>query len=104
MTKDKRENSERPMAGRSDDGMQGEGNVAAARRYNEASREHANNADVESEARDAAPGSDDEADQLEQAEDQGRARAAEEDPLLDEPERIDRDGESGDEADERSSQ
>lgn len=80
--------SERPGAESARDAVQGEGNYEAARRYNDASREHAENADVEGEARDAAPLDDAEADELELAEEEGRARAAEEDPLLDEPERI----------------
>jgi hypothetical protein len=91
------------MAGRGDarsNDNQGEGNVEAARRYNDASREHAQDADVEAEARAAAPGSEDEADELSQAEDEGRARAAEEDPLLDSPEGIERAGDAEDDEDE----
>lgn len=70
--------------------MQGEGNYEAARRYNEAVREHVKGADVEDEARDAEPRDSDEARELERAEDEGRSHAKDEDPLLDEPERIER--------------
>lgn len=71
------------------DELQGEGNITAARRYNEAAKEHAENADVEAEADAARPQSSAEARELKKAEDTGRARAKDEDPLLDEPERID---------------
>jgi len=66
----------------------GEGNITAARRYNEAAQEHAQRADVEAEADAARPRSDAEAKELKQAEDAGRARAKDEDPLLDAPEKI----------------
>lgn len=74
------------------DELQGEGNITAARRYNEGAHEHARNADIEAEADAARPQDSAEAKSLKQAEDAGRARAKDEDPLLDEPERIDRDG------------
>lgn len=64
---------------------QGEGNVEAARRYNEGAHEFAESGDVERAARDAGPDSVAEAAELEQAEDAGRARAKEEDPLLHDP-------------------
>jgi len=70
------------------DEIQGEGNYDAARRYNEATREHARSGNVEREARDAKPGSTEEARDLERAEQEGRSRASEEDPLLDDPEHI----------------
>lgn len=73
------------------DEVQGEGNYDAARRYNEATREHAQSHNVEREAREAEPTSADEARDIERAEQKGRSRASEEDPLLDEPERIERD-------------
>jgi hypothetical protein len=74
----------------SDAGIQGEGDYEAARRYNEKATEHARSADVEGEARDAEPADAREEDELEEAEEKGRARAKDEDPLLDEPERIER--------------
>ena len=70
------------------DELQGEGNYEAARRYNEATREHARSGNVEREAREAKPKSADEARDLERAEQEGRSHASEEDPLLDDPERI----------------
>jgi hypothetical protein len=77
--------------GESPDKVQGEGNYEAARRYNDAAREHAKSADVEEEARDAQPTDEREERELQDAEDAGRARALEEDPLLDDPERIEHD-------------
>jgi hypothetical protein len=77
-----------------DSEVQGEGNYDAARRYNKAAREHARKADVEGEARDAEPRDAGEASELERAENEGRSHAKDEDPLLDEPERIERQPES----------
>jgi hypothetical protein len=77
--------------GESPDKVQGEGNYEAARRYNDAAREHAKSADVAEEARDAQPTDEREERELQDAEDAGRARALEEDPLLDDPERIEHD-------------
>jgi hypothetical protein len=73
------------------DKVQGEGDYEAARRYNEAARDHARSADVEGEARDAQPTDEREERALQEAEDVGRARALDEDPLLDDPERIEHD-------------
>lgn len=70
------------------DELQGEGNYDAARRYNEATREHAQSGKVEREAREAKPETAEEARDLERAEQKGRSRASEEDPLLDDPEHI----------------
>jgi hypothetical protein len=70
------------------DELQGEGNYEAARRYNEATREHARSGNVEREAREAKPKNADEARDLERAEQEGRSHASEEDPLLDDPEQI----------------
>ena len=81
--------------GETPDKVQGEGNYEAARRYNEAAREHAKSADFEEEARDAQPTDEREERELQDAEDAGRARALEEDPLLDEPERIEHDLKKG---------
>lgn len=77
------------------DKVQGEGNYEAARRYNEAAREHARSADVEGEARDAQPTDEREERELQEAEEAGRARALEEDPLLDDPGRIEHDPAKG---------
>jgi hypothetical protein len=77
--------------GQEDEELQGEGNYRAARRYNEAARKHAQEADVEAEAREAEPTSSAEARELEQAEEEGRQHAKDENPLLERPEDIDRD-------------
>ncbi len=69
--------------------VQGEGDYKAARRYNEATREFVQEEDVEGAARDAEPQSANEQQQLERAEQAGRQRAKDEDPLLDRPEEID---------------
>ena len=68
--------------------VQGEGDYDAARRYEEKLRDHVKHHDVEKEARDAAPSSQGEEDEMQQAEDQGKRRAKEEDALLDHPENI----------------
>lgn len=72
--------------------VQGEGDYKAARRYNESAREFVKDSDVTEAARDAEPANAREEQQLEHAERQGRDRAKEEDPLLDRPEDIDKDG------------
>jgi ribonuclease D len=68
--------------------VQGEGDYKAARRYNEATREFVEDEDVAEAARDAEPQSAGEEQQLERAEQAGRQRAKDEDPLLDRPEDI----------------
>ena len=70
--------------------VQGEGDYKAARRYNEATREFIEEEDVAEAARDAKPESEGEEQQLERAEQAGRERAKDEDPLLDRPEDIDK--------------
>lgn len=73
---------------KSEDEVQGEGDYRAARRYNEATREFVEDEDVVEAARDAEPQSEREQQQLERAEQAGRQRAKDEDPLLDRPEDI----------------
>lgn len=68
--------------------VQGEGDYKAARRYNEATRQFVKEEDVTEAARDAEPQSSSEEQQLERAEQAGRERAKDEDPLLDRPEEI----------------
>jgi hypothetical protein len=68
--------------------VQGEGDYKAARRYNEATREYVKGEDVAEAARDAEPQSAGEEQQMEHAEQAGRQRAKDEDPLLDRPEDI----------------
>lgn len=71
-------------------GVQGEGDYDAARRYNESTREFVKENDINDAARDAEPEDAAEQQQLEQAEQQGRDRAKDEDPLLDHPEDIEK--------------
>ncbi|HZA94537.1 MAG TPA: hypothetical protein VE421_00240 [Burkholderiaceae bacterium] len=68
--------------------VQGEGDYKAARRYNEATREFVKEEDVSEAARDAEPQDAREEQQMEHAEQAGRERAKDEDPLLDRPEDI----------------
>ena len=72
--------------------VQGEGDYAAGRRYNEATREFVKQEDVAEVAREAEPESAEEQRDMDRAEEQGRQRAKDEDPLLDHPEDIDRPG------------
>ncbi len=53
----------------------GEGNYKATREYNEGLKRHMQTHDIEKEARDAAPKSRADADDMERAEDEGRSRA-----------------------------
>ena len=86
-TKPQSEKTEKPIPGATSE-VQGEGDYKSARRYNERTTEFARRSDVEGAAREAAPDSTAEASELEDAERAGRARAKEEDPLLDRPEDI----------------
>lgn len=62
--------------------MQGEGDREAARRYRKDTEDYVESHDVEEEARRAEPESDARRKELENAEQQGRKRAREEDPAL----------------------
>ena len=53
----------------------GEGNYKASRQYNEGLKDHVQHHDIEKEARDAAPKSEGEAREMEEAERIGKARA-----------------------------
>jgi len=53
----------------------GEGNYAATKQYNEGLKEHLETSDIEQEARDAAPRTASEEQEMEQAERTGRSRA-----------------------------
>ena len=57
------------------DDEHGEGNYKATRDYNQGLKEHVENHDIEKEARDAAPKSDEEAREMDRADEAGRARA-----------------------------
>jgi hypothetical protein len=69
--------------------IQGEGDYEAARRYDDKTRQYVQSHDVEQAAREAAPESAGEQREMEQAEQQGKRRAKEEDPLLENPEQLD---------------
>lgn len=81
-----------PVKGKRKGEVQGEGDYGAARRYNESTREFVKDTDVAEAARDAEPENASERQQMERAEQQGRQRAKDEDPLLDHPEDIDKSG------------
>ena len=61
--------------GRSGGQVQGEGDYEAGRRYDKAAREFAESGKVEPAARDAAPGSTEEAEQMQQAEEAGKSHS-----------------------------
>lgn len=56
-------------------GQYGEGNYKATRQYNEGMKEHVQNHDVEREARDAAPRTAAEAEEMKEAERIGRSKS-----------------------------
>ena len=66
----------------SQDPVQGEGDYAAGRRYDKAAREFAESGQVEPAARDAAPDSAEEAEQMQQAEEAGKSHSKGEGPLV----------------------
>jgi hypothetical protein len=55
--------------------VQGEGDYEAGRRYDKAAREFAESGKVEPAARDAAPGSTEEAEEMQQAEETGKSHS-----------------------------
>ncbi len=64
-----------PQPGASDDQEHGEGNYEATRDYDRGLKEHMRTHDVEREARAAAPRSDEEAREMQRAEDLGKKKA-----------------------------
>jgi hypothetical protein len=72
--------SSRPSA--QDDRNEGEGNRTAARRFNESEQAFAASGRVKRAARDARPRSDDEAADMDRAEQAGRSHARDEDPAV----------------------
>jgi len=62
--------------------VQGEGDYEAGRRYDKAAREFAESGKVEPAARDAAPDSAEEAEQMQQAEEAGKSHSKGEGPLV----------------------
>jgi hypothetical protein len=75
-----RQNSGSPQ--QNSQNVYGEGNYAASRQYNDATREFVESGRVEQAARDAAPQSDADALQMQAAEDEGKRHAKGEDPAL----------------------
>lgn len=71
-------------------GQYGEGNYAATRQYNEGMKEHMDKHDVEREARDAAPRSASEENEMLDAEREGRSRAKGENKSPDSPDDLSR--------------
>jgi hypothetical protein len=72
----------------SEDKIQGEGDYEAARRYDEKAREYVKTHNVEQAARDAEPRNEGEERDMERAEEQGKRRAKDEDPLLEHPDNV----------------
>ena len=64
-----------PKKAKQDSQVQGEGDYEAGRRYDKAAREFAESGKVEPAARDAAPGSTEEAEKMQQAEDTGKSHS-----------------------------
>jgi|SwirhisoilCB2_FD_contig_31_18571236_length_383_multi_5_in_0_out_0_1 hypothetical protein len=67
--------TQKNAAQQSAQGEFGEGNYKATREYNEGLKRHMETHDIEKEARDAAPRSKDEAEDMERAEEIGRSHA-----------------------------
>lgn len=76
------EKQEPPLADDQLGQNQGEGNVEAARHYNQDTREFVQSGQVERAAREATPQSQQESEDLRRAEEEGRSHAKEEDPAL----------------------
>ena len=70
---------------RSPDTVQGEGDYQAARRYDKAQHDFARSGKVEKAAHDAQPADAKEAEEMRQAEKEGRSHAKGEDPALQRP-------------------
>ncbi len=81
MSQDKQKPAAKGTTGK----VQGEGDYDAARRYDEKLRDHVEHHDMEREAREAEPKSEGEKREMERAEELGKERAKEEDPLLKNP-------------------
>lgn len=74
--------SEQSEGQQSQQNVHGEGNYAASRQYNDATREFAQSGRVDQAARNAAPRSDAEAKDMQAAEAEGKRHAKGEDPAL----------------------
>src|SRR5262245_55745562 len=75
-------NERNKPAGRDQAQVEGEGSYSGARQYDEATRQFVKKGKVEQAARAAAPNSDAQADEMQEAEQEGRNHAKEEDPAL----------------------
>jgi len=71
----------------STDGVQGEGDYEAARRYDRDQRDFVKSGRVDQAARDARPQDAQEAEEMARAEDEGRSHSKGEDPLLEQPDK-----------------
>lgn len=69
------DSGQQSQQGSGGDRQHGEGNYKATRDYNRGVKEHMQSHDVEREARDAAPRSEDEAREMREAEDLGKKKA-----------------------------
>ena len=81
MARDKHERN-RSEPGASKDDVHGEGNYKASREFDEAEREFVQSGKLDEGIRNAAPRSEAEKREMEEAEEQARRRAKEEDPAL----------------------
>jgi hypothetical protein len=72
----------KPTASKDPKDQKGEGSYAGARQYNEGVKDHVLHHDVEKEARDAAPRTAAEDQQMKDAEREGASRSKGEDPAL----------------------
>jgi hypothetical protein len=75
-------NERNKPAGQDNAQVEGEGSYSGARQYDEATRQFVKKGKVEQAARAAAPKSDAEAEEMQDAEQEGRSHAKEEDPAL----------------------
>jgi len=77
----KQQQPTQPVSGQPE-GNQGEGNKEADRHYRDKTRDFVESGRVDDAARRASPQSSQEAEEMRRAEEEGRSRAKEEDPLL----------------------
>lgn len=70
------------------DKVEGEGSYSGSKDYNERTKKFVDSGKVDEAAKDAKPGSEQEAHEMQKAERLGKRRAKGEDPALNDPERI----------------
>ena len=80
----KQQGQQEPQEGQGRQGqqIQGEGDYEAGRRYDKSARDFAQSGKVPQAARDAAPGSTEEAEEMQQAEEAGKSHSKGEGPLV----------------------